>query len=137
MITIAKLRGWDFPIRINKETGKIKTVEDDDNIKKGVYIILNTSNNERKGLPDFGADVKPLLFHEVNATLSIELENRVIEAIRKYESHIKTLDVEVNEDEDAKGMVKINVSYSTDINDQVTNIEQEINIENFESPEEG
>lgn len=129
-VIISKLKGWDFPVRIDEETGRIKTAEDDENIKKGVYIILNTSNNERKGVPNFGADIKPLLFNAVDTTLTMDLESRASDAIRRYEEHIKSLDIEVDESESSKGIVNVKVSYTTDINDQVNKLEQNFNIEN-------
>lgn len=127
---MAKLKGWDFPVRIDDETGRVKIAEDDENIKKGVYIILNTSNNERKGVPNFGADIKPLLFNAVDTTLTMDLESRVIDAVRRYEEHIKSLDVEVDESSSSKGTVNVKVIYTTDINDQVDKVEQDFSIEN-------
>lgn len=116
------LVGWDFPINVDRETGKIKTVSNDENVRKGIKIILNTNNFERRCLPDFGADIRPLVFHEIGSTLLGELERRVRKSIKKWESHIKDLKVDIDLSGQEKGKVAVSINYSTDFCDYTNTI---------------
>ena len=45
---MATIKGWKFPIQVDKDTGKIQMIEDNENVKQDVRIILGTEQYERK-----------------------------------------------------------------------------------------
>ena len=71
------IKGWKFPVQVDKENGRIKTVEDNENIKQSVRMILETRPNERKVVPRFGADLRPYMFETINPGVISSLEGEV------------------------------------------------------------
>ena len=59
------IKGWKFPVQVDEANGKIKTVEDNENIKQSVRMILETRPQERKVVPRFGANLRPYIFEQL------------------------------------------------------------------------
>lgn len=109
------LRGWNFPIEIDKNTGKIKTIEDNANIKQAVKIILGTQKYERKIVPNFGTDLRSFMFEIVDPGLVSTLKNSINSSLKLWESHIRDLNVSVKASSGPISKVEAIVDYITDI----------------------
>lgn len=109
------IKGWKFPIQVDKSNGKIKTVEDNENIKQSVRMILETRPNERKIVPEFGANLRPYMFETISPGVISSLESEVEESIKTWESHIEDLNVDVKSETGTISYLEANVDYITDI----------------------
>ena len=112
---MAVIKGWKFPVQVDEITGKIKTVEDNENIKQDIKIILETQKNERKLLPGFGTDLHSYMFEIVDATFIATLKRSVESSIRDWEEHISDLNVAVNAFPGMVSKVEAVIDYITDI----------------------
>lgn len=109
------IKGWKFPVQVDKENGKIKTVEDNENIKQSVRMILETRPEERKVVPNFGADLRPYIFETINPGIISSLEHEVENSVKKWESHVRDMNVNVKSETGTVSYLEAAVDYITDI----------------------
>lgn len=109
------LRGWKFPIEIDKNTGKIKTIEDNDNVKQAVKIILGTQKHERKVFPNFGTDLRAFMFEIVDPGFVSTLKTSISSSLKLWESHIRDLNVSIKASSGPVSRVEAIIDYITDI----------------------
>ncbi len=109
------IKGWKFPVQVDKENGRIKTVEDNENIKQSVRMILETRPKERKVVPKFGADLRPYIFETINPGIISSLENEVENSVKRWESHVRDMNVNVKSETGTVSYLEAAVDYITDI----------------------
>ena len=109
------LKGWKFPIQVDEDTGKIKTVEDNENVKQDIKVILETQKFERKIFQDFGTDLRSFMFEVVNPEFISTLKKTIVSSLKDWESHIDDLNVSVRASAGPVSIVDANIDYITDI----------------------
>ena len=109
------IKGWKFPVQVDEANGKIKTVEDNENIKQSVRMILETRPQERKVVPRFGANLRPYIFETINPSVISSLKNEVEHSIKTWESHVADLNVGVKSETGTVSYLETSVDYITDI----------------------
>lgn len=109
------IKGWKFPVQVNKITGKIETIEDNENIKQSVRIILGTQKYERKIVPTFGTDLRSYMFEIVDPTFIATLKSAITSSLKMWEKHIEDLAVSIKASSGAVSIVEANIDYITDI----------------------
>ncbi len=109
------LKGWKFPIQLDEVTGKIKTVEDNKNIKQSIRMILETQLEERKVVPTFGSNIRSYMFEVVDPIFISDVRRSVRSAIETWQEHIRDLNVSVNASDGPLAKVEVNIDYITDI----------------------
>lgn len=109
------IKGWKFPIQVDEVTGKIKTVEDNEDIKQSIRIILETQKNERKIYPNFGTDLRSYMFEIVDHVFISNIKNTIESSIRMWATHLEDMNVAVNASSGAISKIEVNIDYITDI----------------------
>ena len=112
---MAEIRGWKFPIEVNKSTGKIMTVEDNENVKQSIKIILQTQKFERKMRESVGTDINSFMFENIDYSLTNGMTKEVTRSIKRWEEHIEKLSVSVNQSMGDIGSVNVDINFITDI----------------------
>ena len=120
------IKGWKFPVQIDKSSGKIQTVEDNECVKQSVRVIIGTQQYERKIVPNFGTDLRWFMFQVVDPPFISEVRKTITNAINEWESHIEILNVSVNTSSGPICTVTANVDYITDIEPTQERISQRI-----------
>lgn len=118
------IKGWKFPVQVDSNTGKIMTVEDNENIKQSIRIILNTQKHERKIVPNFGTNSRDFIFEIVDPEFISNVRREMESSINTWESHIRDLNVSVNATTGTISTVEVNIDYITTImpiQERVTN----------------
>lgn len=105
-------RGWKFPIEVDELTGRIKSVEFDEDIAEAIKIIIWTIKGERIMRPDYGSGIEQFLFENNDAVTLQLIENEVLSAIVKFEPRVHELDVEVKPDPAEDNRLNIHVQYT-------------------------
>lgn len=112
---MAAIKGWKFPIDVDKSTGKIMMVEDNENVKQSIKIILQTQKFERKMRDNFGTDINSFMFENIDYSLINGMTREVTRSIKRWEEHIDKLSVSVNQSMGNIGSVNVDVNFITDI----------------------
>lgn len=109
------IKGWKFPIQVDEDNGKIKTIEDNENVKQSVKLILNTQKQERKIFTNFGTDLRNFMFEVVDPPMITTLKSAVEVSLKEWEKHIQDLHISVNATASPVSTVSTSIDYITDI----------------------
>ena len=112
---MATIKGWKFPVQVDKSTGRIMTVEDNENVKQSVNIILMTQKYERKIFPNFGTDMRSYMFEVVDQNFISMIRSTITGSLKKWESHIVDINVNVRASSGPICKVETVIDYLTDI----------------------
>lgn len=86
----------DFKLRAksNKDVYKRTDVEA---VKQSVINIVTTNYGDRPFQPNFGANLRALLFEHIDQVSALAIRSQVTEAIKNYEPRAEVLNVRVEE----------------------------------------
>jgi phage baseplate assembly protein W len=104
--------GWSFPVALDA-TGEIRTVDHDEDVRQAIRIILSTNHDERVMCPDFGANLRAMIFEPVSFTTLSLIRHHVERALIEWEPRIDLLDVRVTagDADRALGRVQVEIDY--------------------------
>lgn len=111
MYQASKDRGWKFPVKVDKVTGRIMMSEDEEDIHEAVLIIVKTAKKERKMRPQFGSNVHRYVFEENVSNTLILLEEEVRNAILNWERRVSNVNVKAYVNEENSERVMIDLHY--------------------------
>lgn len=115
-------RGWKFPIEVDKTTGRIKTVSDEEDIRESLLLILNTAKGERVMRKDFGSKVNDFVFESLNATHINLLKKEIKKAILEWEPRVTNVKVNVLKDRLKKELINIEIGYQVRATNNLFNL---------------
>ncbi len=104
-------RGWAYPVATTLNSGRVASVEFENDIEQSIFIILSTAKGERVMRADFGCGIHDLVFAAISASLVADIKHSVREALRKYEARIEVLNVDVDTREAINGKILIAIDY--------------------------
>jgi phage baseplate assembly protein W len=92
--------GISFPPRVAPD-GRVAWSVGEQNVRESIRVILLTNLNERVRLPEFGGGLKSFLFEPNNPATHHLMEDRIQQALRRWESRVvvQTVDVEPDPDD--------------------------------------
>lgn len=103
-------RGWGFPPGLN-DRNRLTTVSDDADIKRSIYIIINTIPGERVMRPQFGCEIHALIFWPANDQTAAVAERYVREALGRWEPRIILKNVTITPGATELGELLIEINY--------------------------
>ena len=104
-------RGWAFPPSFSKWGHSVSLVDDVEDIRQSLYILLHTAQGERVMVPTYGCDLWKYVFRTVTTGLITELHDIVTTAILQWEPRIDLLAVKVSQDPGEQGRIDIEVDF--------------------------
>ena len=103
-------RGFSFPVSADPVTGRIKTVEYEEDIRQAIYLILMTRKGERVMRPEFGCGIHDFAFESMDFGTVSRMEESVREALILWEPRIRDIEVNITSGE-KEGMMEIHIRY--------------------------
>lgn len=103
--------GWSFPPTFNIVTGSVDTVSDELDIRQSLHILISTDLEERIMHPEYGCNMRPLLFSNISTTLLTGIKDNIATAIINGEPRIDLIDIQFEQDSDIKGVLSIMIDY--------------------------
>lgn len=104
--------GWSFPPVFDKANRHVRMVSDEEDIAESIRIILSTTPGERLMQPEFGCNLKKLVFEKIDSTLIAELNHLIYHALLDFEPRINFLNAEIINRDELDGILHIQVNYS-------------------------
>jgi uncharacterized protein len=101
--------GWSFPPAFTKE-GVILVSEYKD-ISESLYILLSTTPGERIMRPEYGCDLKRLIFEGITASSVGYVKETIRRAILFFEPRIDVEEIKISDADSQKGGVEILITY--------------------------
>ncbi len=104
-------KGLAHPLSLDAE-GRLKLLSGEESIAQSIRLILKTRPGERPVHPDFGCGIDDFLFGPLNAGVLSQLENRVAEALRRFEPRIIVEEVKARvADQGPEGRLQVEITY--------------------------
>lgn len=106
--------GWRFPVGVVKtpeQPVRLAVSAYEELVEQAILTILSTVKGERVMRPDFGCDLKRLVYAPNNTTTAGLAIFYVQQALKKWEARILLLGVDANPDPDNIERLVINVHY--------------------------
>jgi len=101
--------------------GEVKKVYDFDSVMQSVTTILSTIKGERLMLPEFGSDLKFILFEPMDHITEQLIESEIKDAINRWEDRITITRVDVTSLYDRNGYaISIKSRNNTTLENDVT-----------------
>ena len=105
-------RGWSFPPEFKKGTKSVKLLEDEEDIKSSLEILLSTRLGKRIMVPDYGCNLDELLFKPLNLTLKTYVIDLIKRAILYHEPRIDVNKIAIDPINELEGELLINIEYT-------------------------
>ena len=88
----------DLNITPHPSSGDLVLKQDKEAVKRSVRNIMLTNNYERPFKPNFGANLRALLFELADDITKFEIRKQITEAIQDYEPRVKVDEIYLNQD---------------------------------------
>lgn len=105
-------RGWAFPPRFDFEKNTPQMVEEEEDIRESLRIILSTARGERWMNPKFGCDLSSLVFDSIDSLLINRIKDAIGTAILNFEPRITLNEIDVDVSKGFDGMIVIALDYT-------------------------
>lgn len=114
-------RGWAFPVSFLLGGSTVEMVEDEEDIKQSLRVLLSTMRRERVLLPDFGVDLKDMVFEPLTTSTATSISSRIERAILFYEPRIILDRVNYRQDTN-EGIIRVDIEYTIVATNTRTNL---------------
>lgn len=104
-------RGIGFPPTFSKEYKDLILVQEEEDIRQSLHIILSTQPGERVLQQEFGCDLQEFLFEPLTLSLLNEIQDAVTTSLIRFEPRINVEYVDVLQDAVDLGRLDIDVEY--------------------------
>jgi len=104
--------GWSFPPEFQKENKTVRMLNDEDDIKSSLEILLSTRLGERIMVPGYGCNLDELLFKPLNLTLKTYVIDLIKTAILYHEPRIEVNKIAINSNSELEGELLILLEYT-------------------------
>ncbi len=114
--------GWAFPPAFDNHFWGALMVSDAEDIKQSILIILNTTPGERLMQPEFGCNLKSMVFEIMNDSFINDFQSMVKQSLLRFEPRINFTSAEIIKHEAEEGVLYISINYTIIITNTRHNI---------------
>jgi phage baseplate assembly protein W len=105
--------GWSFPPAFNNSpVDQVAMVSDEEDIRQSLFILMHTIPGERLMLPEYGCDLRLLVFESIDTAFNNEISDIIFKAILRYEPRIKFNFTSIDTSGQLDGLVLITIDYN-------------------------
>lgn len=102
--------GFQFPVQVDKNTGRMKMSSYEQDIREAVQIILSTRKGERIRNSQFGCGIHEYAFDTLDYTTVSAIRHEVETSLVRWEPRIEDIEVKVGAGGE-EGVLLIEVGY--------------------------
>lgn len=115
-------QGWSFPPQFDKGTRPTRMVNDEEDIRQSLIILLSTRVGERVFRKEYGSGLYPFQFEELNLTQETLLSNSLKKAILFFEPRIVLHAIRFNREQEQEGILLIELNYTIRMSNSEANL---------------
>lgn len=104
-------KGWSFPPGFSLGTKSCIMVDNEEDIRQSLAILLSTRLGERMMQPDFGSSVYMMMFEKLDKSAVTFLKDSIESAILYHEPRIRLADIDVLDESGTEGRVLFDIQY--------------------------
>ena len=105
-------RGLKFPLQVDPRTGKLAMVDQEEDIREAIGIILRTGQGERVMRPEFGARTMDYAFAPASSSMTHSIAHDLRILLLEQEPRIQDVEVRCERLDRQDGAVVIEVDYT-------------------------
>lgn len=105
-------RGLKFPLQVDPRTGKLAMVDQEEDIREAIGIILRTGQGERVMRPEFGARTMDYAFTPASSSMTHSIAHDLRILLLEQEPRIRDVEVRCERLDRQDGAVVIEVDYT-------------------------
>jgi phage baseplate assembly protein W len=113
--------GWEFPVELDPDEGRLIYSSEEKKIQESIMIILGTAKGERVMRPDFGSRLHELVFAPIDTSTKSLLAHYATEALVNWAPRIDVLRVDVSDQEAMHGKLLVNIEYKVRATNSIFN----------------
>jgi uncharacterized protein len=95
---------------------------EEEDIRESLFIILGTTPGERIMQPEFGCNLKRLVFERIDSALVNDLNDLIYQALLRFEPRVNFITAEIVHRNELDGILQISVHYDIIITNTRHNI---------------
>ncbi|MBL7740224.1 MAG: GPW/gp25 family protein [Chitinophagaceae bacterium] len=104
--------GWSFPPAFDYTSRQVHMLQDEEDIRSSLEILLTTRPGERVMRPDYGCNLEELAFESLTTTFQTHIKDLVETAILYHEPRIEVNKIELDETGEPEGRIIISIDYT-------------------------
>jgi len=105
-------RGWSFPPSFDKKRNQVEMVQEEEDIRQSLSILLSTRKGERVLQPGYGCNLDVMLFEPLTTTLITRVSDQIRTSILFHEPRIDLNQVKINTQNSNEGIILIEIIYT-------------------------
>ena len=113
--------GLAFPLRVDR-LGGIALVDDEQDVREAIGVILGTAPGERPMRPEFGCGVHDFVFDSIDASTIGKMEAAIRDALDHWEPRIVVETVEFDLSGVHQGRLMIDIGYRIRVTNTMRNL---------------
>jgi uncharacterized protein len=103
-------QGLSFPLKL-APNGSLALVNNDEELRQAIRLILGTAYGERPMRPEFGCGIHELVFAPANATTAGQAAYEVRRSLERWEPRVDVDDVDVEFDPSDASRMYVAITY--------------------------
>lgn len=115
-------QGWHFPPVFDKEYIPTRMVNDEEDIRQSLIILLSTRVGERVERRKYGGGLHRFQFEELNLTQETLLSETIRKAILFFEPRIILNRIFFNREQEREGILHIELDYTIRMSNSASNL---------------
>ena len=104
--------GWAFPPAFDDRSKAALLVSAEIDIAQSLIILLGTRPGERVMQPDYGCDLRRLVFEPINQNMVTDLKDTIARAVRLFEPRVILETIIVDEGDAREGILRVGLDYT-------------------------
>jgi phage baseplate assembly protein W len=104
-------RGWSFPPSFEHSHKGVNMIQDEEDVKSSLEILLATARGERVMLPHYGCNLESQLFEPLNTRQKTLLKDLIETAILYHEPRVELEELEIDDEQELEGVLRIELGY--------------------------
>ena len=102
--------GWKFPPSFDCHNNAVEMVSGVEDIRESLMILMRTRVGERTMESDYGCDLTPIAFQQLDLNLETSMVNNIKQTIMEHEPRVDVIAVTLVPDQE-EGGVDIHLTY--------------------------
>ena len=104
--------GWGFPPAFSLRGRSAAMVSAEEDIRQSLQILMETTPGERVMQPNYGCDLRHLVFEVINQSTATDIKDTIERAVRLYEARVTLEDVSIDTSDWIDGVLKVRLVYT-------------------------